>query len=204
MGDFSISSSSNLQHSHVWAQDLRVVVTRYAELSIYRCQEGFGSPFAAPRHYIWHYLWHHKRLFRSGCHQVQPQSCSEGPPGPRGQQEAPEQGPRRVLCDGETFLTSPAARAAHKKAHVKLWMLPPKSPDLNPVEKYWSWLRRRLRTLDLADLAADRPGLGKTAYKQRVQNVMKSKKSQQVAGSICRGFYKTCQKVKAAKGEMVR
>ena len=35
------------------------------------------------------------------------------------------------------------------------------SPDLNPIEKFWAWLRNRLRQRDLEDLQAGRPALGK-------------------------------------------
>lgn len=34
------------------------------------------------------------------------------------------------------------------KAHgCELWFLPPYSPDLNPIEKKWAWLKKRLRSI---------------------------------------------------------
>ena len=44
----------------------------------------------------------------------------------------------------------------------------PKSPDLNPVEMFWGWLRKKLRSMDLEDLRKKRRPLGKTAYTARV------------------------------------
>lgn len=60
-------------------------------------------------------------------------------------------GPWHVLCDNEKFLLAPESRAQYRKDKVRLWQIPPKSPDLNPIERFWSYLRRRLRRLDLAD-----------------------------------------------------
>ena len=80
----------------------------------------------------------------------------------------------RVLCDNESFLQSDESKAAHKKAKVRLWQIPAKSPDLNPVEKFWAWLRKKLGKMDLADLVANRPVPGPTAYKERVRRVLKN------------------------------
>ena len=52
---------------------------------------------------------------------------------------------------------------------VALWQIPPRSPDLNPVERFWAWLRRKLRAMDLKDVVAKHPVLGKIAYKSRVR-----------------------------------
>ena len=52
-------------------------------------------------------------------------------------------GPWRVLCDNESFLKK--ARATHttlREYDISLWHVPARSPDLNPVEKFWAWLRR--------------------------------------------------------------
>ena len=45
-------------------------------------------------------------------------------------------GPWKVLCDNQSFLHTRASKRAMVKA------------DLNPVEKMWTWLRRRLHALD--------------------------------------------------------
>jgi transposase len=57
---------------------------------------------------------------------------------------AKEKGPWTVLCDNESFLTAVSSRAAHRAAKVNMWHIPPRSPDLNPVEKFWGWLRKEL------------------------------------------------------------
>ena len=61
-----------------------------------------------------------------------------------------------------------------------------KSPDLNPVERFWAWLRKKLRRMDLADANAKRPVFGKTAYIARVKRVVQTKKDQQVASACAR------------------
>ena len=109
-------------------------------------------------------------------------------------------GPWWALCDNECFLRAAKSAEAHKQAGVKLWRIPPKSPDLNPVEKFWSWLRRKLRAMDLADAVAKRPSLGKQEYKARVQGVLKSRKAQQVAANCATSFKKTCREVAQRKG----
>ena len=93
------------------------------------------------------------------------------------------------------------SKAAHLRANIVLIKIPALSPDLNPVEKYWSWLRRRMSALDLADLVAKRAVLGKTAYRQRLKRVIHTPKSKEVAGNIMKSFLKTCRKVSANGGE---
>ena len=55
-----------------------------------------------------------------------------------------------------------------------------KSPDCNPVERFWAWLRKRLRAMDLKDAVAKRLVLGKSVYKARVRNLLSFK-----AGTSC-------------------
>ena len=104
-------------------------------------------------------------------------------------------GPWTILCDGESFLRAKAARVAYLAKKISLWDVPAKSPDLNPVEMFWGWLRRKLRLLDLADLRKKRRPLGKTAYTARVKGVIKSSKAQAVAKNIAKRFRKACQQV---------
>jgi len=113
-------------------------------------------------------------------------------------------GPWTILCDGEHFLHAKASKAAHRKVKVSMWKIPPRSPDLNPVEQYWSWLRRKLRALDLQDLKQKRSTPGKTAYKQRVTSVLASAASQRAAANIAKSFKKTCKKIVEAKGAGVK
>jgi transposase len=109
-------------------------------------------------------------------------------------------GPWSVLCDNESFLRAGPANAAHKAAGVKLWKIPPKSPDLNPVERCWSWLRRKLRLMDLADAVAKRSVLGKTSYKARVRRVIRSAKGQSIGVAQARLMKRVCREVVKKKG----
>ena len=109
-------------------------------------------------------------------------------------------GPWEGLCDNEGFLNSKEAQAQYKKIGVKLWRVPPRSPDLNPVEKFWAWLRRQLRAMDLRDAVAKRPVLAKATYRERVRRICASQKAQQVARNITLGLRKTCKEVKQKKG----
>ena len=100
-----------------------------------------------------------------------------------------------MLCDGESFLQADMSMAAYRSKRFQLWVVPPRSPDLNPVEMFWSWLRKKLRLMDLADLRAKRRALGKTAYVQRVKCVIRSQKAQAVAKKCASKFRKTCKQV---------
>lgn len=111
--------------------------------------------------------------------------------------------PWAILCDNEKFLHSPAVKDAHKAAGMALWHIPPRSPDLNPIERFWSWLRRRLLALDLKDAAARRPTPGKMLYRQRVRTVLRSRRAREVAIACYRGLRQVCQQVVDAKGGAV-
>ena len=43
---------------------------------------------------------------------------------------------------GPDFLTSKEAKKAYADKGIVLWQIPARSPDLNPIEKIWRWLRR--------------------------------------------------------------
>ena len=58
--------------------------------------------------------------------------------------------------------------------------------------------------MDLANALAKRPVLGKAAYRARVRRVVKSAKSQTVAGNFAKGLRGTCRRVVAAKGAAVK
>ncbi|CAK0804938.1 unnamed protein product [Prorocentrum cordatum] len=106
-----------------------------------------------------------------------------------------KKGPWSVLCDNESFLRAKVSNAAVKAAGVKLWKMPAKSPDLNPAERCWSWLRRKLRLMDLDDAVKKRPVLGKTAYRARVRSVVKSKKAQSVGAAQAKLMKRVCREV---------
>ena len=103
--------------------------------------------------------------------------------------------PWHVLCDNERFLDASVSRAALARKGIKLWRNPPRSPDLNPVELFWSWLRRDLRRRDLEDLHRRREPPNKAAYRARARAVLRSKKAKVVAASITKSFRKTCQRL---------
>jgi len=109
-------------------------------------------------------------------------------------------GPWHLLCDNERFLTAKVSTQAHKKFGIKLWQIPSRSPDLNPIERFWGWLKKKLRRMDLTDAVRGRKLLSKTAYKQRVRQVLSSKKAQQVASSQANTLRKVCKAVAKAKG----
>ena len=48
-------------------------------------------------------------------------------------------GPWHVLCDNEAFLRHRACLRAYASRNIHLWGVPPRSPDLNPIEMFWSW-----------------------------------------------------------------
>ena len=58
-------------------------------------------------------------------------------------------GPWHLLCDNERFLAARQRQDEYRKVNVRLWRIPPKSPDLNPIERFWGYLKKRLRKMDL-------------------------------------------------------
>ena len=115
-----------------------------------------------------------------------------------------QHGPWHILCDNESFLEAPASRTAHRRVGVHLWHIPPRSPDLNPVERFWSWVRRRLRAMDLADMKAKRSPVQKTALKARVRALLRTVKARTVAKNIFQSLHKTCREVVKKKGAATR
>ena len=104
-------------------------------------------------------------------------------------------GPWTVLCDNESFLGAKDTAAAHKAAKITLCNIPAHSPDLNPVERFWAWLRKKLRAMDLQDAVAQRPVLGRAAYIARVRPVCKTKEAQAVAASQAKLMKRVCREV---------
>ena len=52
-----------------------------------------------------------------------------------------------VVMDNATFHRKKALRAIAEKFEIRVIFLPPYSPDLNPIEKFWSWLKSKLRSV---------------------------------------------------------
>ena len=111
-----------------------------------------------------------------------------------------KRGPWHVLCDNESFLDAAPCAKAHMLKRIKLWHIPPRSPDLNPVEQVWAHLKRKLKAMDLADAVAQRPLLGKTAYKLRVRRLVRSRSFQRIAANVAMGLKKTCKEVIRKRG----
>ena len=109
-------------------------------------------------------------------------------------------GPFMVLCDGESFLRARKSMQAYRRKNVSLWICPPMSPDLNPVEMFWGWLRKKMRNMDLTDMRKRRPPLGKAAYVLRIKSVVQSNKAQDAAKVFARKLRSTCKLVCERQG----
>ena len=109
-------------------------------------------------------------------------------------------GPWRILCDNETFLRAPESREALRRCSVKLWKLPVKSPDLNPVEKHWAWIRKQMRARDLKDLVAKKPVVDKKGFKSRFLRLIKSPRAKAVAARTFGNLRRACEQVRKNKG----
>ena len=53
-----------------------------------------------------------------------------------------------VIWDNATFHKSPRLKVLFEEAGIGLLFLPPYSPDYNPIEQSWSWLKSRIRALN--------------------------------------------------------
>lgn len=93
-----------------------------------------------------------------------------------------------------------ARHAFHARASVTLVQIPPRSPDLNPVERYWAWVRKRLQEFDLADLKARRRAVGKTALKARVRALLRTRKAKLIAKRTLLSLRDVCVQVRKKKG----
>ncbi len=52
-----------------------------------------------------------------------------------------------VIMDNATFHKSEDTRRLIEKAGCRLLFLPPYSPDLNPIEKFWAYFKSKVRSL---------------------------------------------------------
>jgi len=60
----------------------------------------------------------------------------------------PETGPgKTIVMDNATFHKNKRTKEIIEEARCKLIYLPPYSPDLNPIERFWSWLKRKIRSI---------------------------------------------------------
>ena len=108
--------------------------------------------------------------------------------------------PSRLLCDNEGFLEAKVSKAYYKKKKISLLHNSARSPDLNPIESFWGWLRRQLRLRELEAIRLGRRALGKTAYKAMLRRFLRTKKAQDVAKAKWSAFKKVCKIVVKKKG----
>ena len=52
-----------------------------------------------------------------------------------------------IVMDNASFHSKKRLLSAARSAGCKLLFLPPYSPELNPIEKFWAWLKRFLRNI---------------------------------------------------------
>ena len=52
-----------------------------------------------------------------------------------------------IILDNATFHKKSILPNLAKRYHCEVLFLPPYSPDLNPIEKKWAWLKRKLREI---------------------------------------------------------
>ena len=52
-----------------------------------------------------------------------------------------------IVMDNASFHSKKRLISAAQNAGCKLLFLPPYSPELNPIEKFWAWLKRQLRKI---------------------------------------------------------
>lgn len=60
-----------------------------------------------------------------------------------------------VVMDNASFHCKSRLFSAAQKAGITLLFLPPYSPELNPIEHFWAWLKRQLRSILHASLSFD-------------------------------------------------
>ena len=84
-------------------------------------------------------------------------------------------GPWHIIADNESFLKARGSQSENARISVHLWHIPPRSPDLKPMERVWAYRRRRLQDIDFGDLASRRPPVNKTALRARVRLIVAQK-----------------------------
>jgi len=52
-----------------------------------------------------------------------------------------------IILDNATFHKKSVLPKLAQKKNCRVLFLPPYSPDLNPIEKKWAWLKKRLRKI---------------------------------------------------------
>ena len=52
-----------------------------------------------------------------------------------------------LIMDNAAFHRKTKLRVLAENAGCEILFLPPYSPDLNPIEKFWAWLKQKLRDI---------------------------------------------------------
>jgi transposase len=52
-----------------------------------------------------------------------------------------------IILDNATFHRKARLRSLAEQAMCAVIFLPPYSPDLNPIERFWAWIKSRLRSI---------------------------------------------------------
>ena len=52
-----------------------------------------------------------------------------------------------IILDNATFHKKSVLPDLARKYNCEVLFLPPYSPDLNPIEKKWAWLKQKLRSI---------------------------------------------------------
>lgn len=52
-----------------------------------------------------------------------------------------------VILDSASFHKSQRTRNLIEQAGCRLLFLPPYSPDLNPIERFWAWFKKKVRSV---------------------------------------------------------
>ena len=60
-----------------------------------------------------------------------------------------------IVMDNASFQRKSRLVLLTEQSGHKLFFLPPYSPELNPIENFWSWLKRRLRSILPSALSFD-------------------------------------------------
>ena len=77
-------------------------------------------------------------------------------------------------------------------------------PDLNPVELFWSWLKKKLREMDLEDLRGGRPPITKSGMKRRVRALLRKPETKRIAQNMFDKLRSKCVELARRGGDAIR